>query len=55
MVKQNMIEGRMEMIACVVDPFSQRAHGILQQAGDIIAVDAIFFFIFFNYKISDLD
>ena len=40
MVKQNMIEGRMEMIACVVDPFSQRAHGILQQAGDIIAVDA---------------
>ena len=39
MVKQNMIEGRMEMIACVVDPFSQRAHGILQQAGDIIAVD----------------
>ena len=40
MVKQIMIEGRMEMIACVVDPFSQRAHGILQQAGDIIAVDA---------------
>lgn len=40
MVKQIMIEGRMEMIACVVDPFSQRAHGILQQAGDFIAVDA---------------
>ena len=39
-VQQKIIEGRMEMIACVVDPFSQRAHGILQQAGDIIAVDA---------------
>ena len=35
MVKQNMIEGKMEMIACVVYPFSQQAHGILQQAGEV--------------------
>ena len=31
---------RMEMVACVVDPFQRRAHVVLQQAGDIGAVDA---------------
>ena len=29
-----------EMYACIVDPFQRRAHKILQQAGDIVAVDA---------------
>ena len=40
LVKQREINGRMEMYACVVDPFQARAHKILQQAGDIVAVDA---------------
>ena len=28
------------MFACVVDPFHKRAHSVLQQAEDIVAVDA---------------
>ena len=39
-VKQMELNGRMEMFACVVDPFQRRAHKILQQSGDIVAVDA---------------
>ena len=37
---QMELNGRMEMFACVVDPFQRRAHKILQQSGDIVAVDA---------------
>ena len=40
LVKQMKLNGRMEMFACVVDPFQRRAHKILPQSGDIVAVDA---------------
>ncbi len=39
-VEQVQINQRMEMFACVVDPFHRRPHSVLQQAGDIVAVDA---------------
>ena len=39
-VHQKKINGRIEMYACVVDAFASRAHKLLPQAGDIIAVDA---------------
>ena len=37
---QKKINGRIEIYACVVDAFASRAHKLLPQAGDIIAVDA---------------
>ena len=39
-VHQKDINGRIEIYACVVDAFASRAHKLLPQAGDIIAVDA---------------
>ena len=39
-VEQVQINHRMEMFACVVDPFHRRAHSVLQHAGDIVAVEA---------------
>ena len=39
LVKQMKLNGRMEMFACVVDPFQRRAHKILPQSGDIVAVE----------------
>ena len=39
-IHQKEINGRIESYACVVDPFASRAHKLLPQAGDIVAVDA---------------
>ena len=40
LVKQMELNGRMEMIACVVDPFQRRAHKILPHtSGDIDDVE----------------
>ena len=39
-VHHKKINGRIEIHACVVDAFASRAHKLLPQSGDIIAVDA---------------
>ena len=44
-VKQMELNGRMEMFACVVDPFQRRAHKILPQSGDIVAVETFAVFL----------